>query len=71
MLVSEYERIRLTSPAGVVAMACMQRCPDATREGPGGDRGMDQPETRERQAGPFGVTERSVVCAEQRIVREG
>lgn len=25
MLVSEYERIRLTSPAGVVAMACMQR----------------------------------------------
>jgi len=61
MLVSEYERIRLTSPAGVMAMACMQRWPDATREAPCGDRGMDQPGSRERQAGPFGVTERLVV----------
>src|SRR6266481_10148471 len=28
---------------------------------PSGDRGMDQLATRERQAGPFGVTERLVV----------
>jgi hypothetical protein len=27
---------------------------------PSGDRSLDQPATRERQAGPFGVTERLV-----------
>jgi hypothetical protein len=38
---------------------------------PSGDRGCDQPASRERQAGPYGVTERPVVCAEQRVVQEG
>jgi hypothetical protein len=28
---------------------------------PSGDRGMDQPESRERQAGPFGVSGRFIV----------
>jgi len=31
----------------------------------------DQPDAREGQAGRLGVTERPVVCAEQRIVQEG
>ena len=48
-------------PAGVMAMACRQRRPDATRETPNGDRSRDQLATRERQAGLSGVTERPVV----------
>ena len=31
---------------------------------PSGDRGVDQLATRERQAGPFGMTERLVVLNE-------
>jgi len=31
----------------------------------------DQLATRESQAGPCGVAERFVLCAEQRVVREG
>jgi len=38
---------------------------------PSGDRRRDQLATRERQAGPFGMTERLVVRAEQRVVQEG
>jgi len=47
--------------AGVLAMACMQGGPDATREAPAVIRSWDQPATRESQAGPFGVTVRFVV----------
>ena len=32
------ERTSSTQPAGVMAMACRQRRPDATRETPNGDR---------------------------------
>ena len=58
-------------PAGVLATACRQGGSGVTREAPAviGNRG--QPATRERQAGPSGVAEGSVVCAEQRIVQEG
>jgi hypothetical protein len=38
---------------------------------PSGDRTSDQLATRERWAGPRGVAERLVVCAEQRVVLEG
>jgi hypothetical protein len=38
---------------------------------PSGDRGVDQLAARERQAGPFGMAERLVLCAEQRVVQEG
>jgi len=55
------ERTSSIEPAGVMAMACTHRRPEATREAPGGDRGRDQPATRERQAGPCGVTERFAV----------
>jgi len=55
------ERISLIGPAGVLAMACMQRGPDATREAPSGDCIRNQPATRESQAGPFGVSERFIV----------
>ena len=55
------ERTSSIKPAGVMAMACTHRRPDATREAPSGDRGIDQLATRERQAGPCGVAERSVV----------
>ena len=57
----QHERTGSIRPAGVVATACRQRRPDATREAPNGDRGRDQPATRERQAGPYGVAERFVV----------
>jgi hypothetical protein len=58
------ERNELTSsiePAGVMATACTHRRPHATRNtgSPNGDRGPDQLVTRERQAGPYGVAERS------------
>jgi hypothetical protein len=55
------ERTSSMEPAGVMAMACTQRRPDATRETPNGDRSRDQLATRERQAGLYGVAERSVV----------
>ena len=48
-------------PAGVMAMACRHRGPDATSEAPSGGRGWDQPATRERPAGPYGVAERLTV----------
>jgi hypothetical protein len=51
------ERTSSVGPAGVMAMACRQRRPDATREAPSGDRGRDQPVTRERWTGPCGVAE--------------
>jgi len=55
------ERTSSIGPAGVMATACRQRRPDATRETPNGDRRRDQLATRERQAGSCGVAERSVV----------
>ena len=55
------ERTSSIEPAGVVATACRHRGPGATRGSPSGDRGRDQLAARERQAGPFGVAEGSVV----------
>jgi hypothetical protein len=55
------ERTSSLGPAGVIAMACRQRRPDATREAPAVIAGRDQPVTRERGTGPCGVAERSVV----------
>jgi hypothetical protein len=60
-MVERDERIGSIGPAGVMAMACTHRRPDATRETSGGDRTSDQLATRERWAGPCGVTERPVV----------
>src|SRR5208282_3272172 len=59
-------------PAGVMATACRQRGPDATREAPAVIV-MDQPAIRESQAGPCGVAERPVGTAEagERRWREG
>ena len=57
----EYERTSSIGPAGVLATACRQRGPDATREAPAVIAVGDQPATRESQAGPFGVAERLVV----------
>jgi hypothetical protein len=48
-------------PAGVVATACRQRGPDATREALTVIAVQDQLATRERQAGPYGVAERPVL----------
>jgi len=59
MPMEQYERTGFIGPAGVLATACRQRGPDATREAHGGDR-RDQLATRERQARPSGVAERSV-----------
>jgi len=61
MPMKQYERTSFIGPAGVMATACRQRGPDATRETPRGDRRLDQPATRESQAGPCGVAERLVV----------
>jgi hypothetical protein len=55
------ERTNSIGPAGVMAMACTHRRPDATREAPAVIAVLDQLATRERQAGPFGVAERPVV----------
>ena len=56
------ERTSSIGPAGVMATACSQRRPDATREAPAVIViSKDQPATRERQAGPFGVAERYAV----------
>ena len=55
------ERISSIGPAGVMAMACRHRRPDATREAPAVIAVLGQPPARERRAGPCGVTERLVV----------
>jgi hypothetical protein len=47
--------------AGVLAPACRRRESDATREAPAVAAHDRQPDAREGQAGPCGVTERSVV----------
>jgi hypothetical protein len=54
------ERTSSIEPAGVMAMACTHRRPEATREAPAVIVGSDQLATRERQAGPYGVAERLV-----------
>jgi hypothetical protein len=53
--------------AGVMATACMKEEIERNTGSPIGGEHL-QPESREGQAGPIGVTDRSVVCAEQRIV---
>jgi hypothetical protein len=55
------ERTSSIGPAGVMAMACRHRRPDATREAPAVILIKDQLAARERQAGPCGVAERFVV----------
>ena len=55
------ERISSIGPAGVVATACRHSGRDATREAPAVIAVRNQLATRERQAGPFGVAERSVL----------
>ena len=55
------ERTSSIEPAGVMATACTHRRPEATREAPAVIAVWDQPATRERQAGPYGVAERSAV----------
>ena len=55
------ERMSSIGPAGVMAMACRQRRPDATREAPAVIINNDQLAARERQAGPGGVAERLAV----------
>jgi len=56
------ERTCSIGPAGVMAMACTHRRPEATREAPAVIViTKDQLATRERPAGPCGVAERSVV----------
>ncbi len=57
----EYERKGLLRPAVVLAMACMERGPEATREAPAVIRSLDQLATRESQVRSFGVAGRSVV----------
>src|SRR5713101_7119521 len=57
---SSTERIGSIGPAGVVATACRQRGPEATREAPAGIAvGINW--QLESQAGPSGVTERLAV----------
>jgi hypothetical protein len=55
------ERTGSIGPAGIMAMACRQRRPDATREAPAVIINKDQLAARERQAGPCGVAERLAV----------
>jgi hypothetical protein len=55
------ERTNSIGPAGVMAMACRHRRPEATREAPAVVAVEDQLAARERQAGPYGVAERSVL----------
>ena len=56
------ERTSSIGPAGIMATACKQRRPDATREAPAVIvMNKDQLATRERQAGPGGVAERFAV----------
>jgi hypothetical protein len=53
-----YERTSSIRPAGVLATACRQRGPYATREVPAVIAVRDQLAARERQAGLYGMTER-------------
>jgi len=56
------ERTSSIGPAGIMAMACRQRRPDATREAPAViGINKDQLAARERQVRPCGVAERFVV----------
>jgi len=56
------ERTSSIGPAGVMAMACRQRGPDATREAPAVIvMNKDQLATRKREARPCGVAERLAV----------
>ena len=56
------ERTSSIGPAGIMAMACRHRRPDATREAPAVIvMNKDQLAARERQARPCGVAERSVL----------
>jgi hypothetical protein len=55
------ERTVSIGPAGVMAMACTHKGIRRNTGSPSGDRSKDQLATRERQAGPYGVTERLVV----------
>ena len=55
------ERTSFIGPAGVMAMACRHRRPDATREVPAVIVVKDQLATRERQVRPYGMAERPVV----------
>jgi hypothetical protein len=48
-------------PAGVLATACRQMGARRNTGSPSGDCRMDQPESRERQAGPSGVSGRLIV----------
>jgi hypothetical protein len=57
----KHERIDFIDPAGVLATACRHRRSDATREAPAVIAVGDQLATREREAGPYGATERSVL----------
>jgi hypothetical protein len=57
------ERISSIGPAGVMAMACRQRRPDATREAPAVIAVGIKLAARERQAGPCGVAEGFAVPA--------
>ena len=61
MAVKDYERIDFIEPAGVVATACKKKGTRRNTGNPSGDRRRDQLATRERQAGPFGATERLAV----------
>src|ERR1700752_3921071 len=56
-------------PAGVVATACRQRGPDATREALTVIAVQDQLATRERQAGPYGVAERGAADKAANLAR--
>jgi hypothetical protein len=56
----QYERTSSIRPAGVVATASRQKGSSSNTGSPSGDRLGDQPAPRERQAGPYGVTERPV-----------
>ena len=56
-----YERTNSIKPAGVLATACRQRGPCATREVPAVIAVLDQLATRERKAGLTGMAERLAV----------
>jgi hypothetical protein len=57
----ENERTSSIGPAGVFGDGMQAKGIRRNTGSPGGDRKKDQPAARERQAGPFGVTERLVV----------
>ena len=57
-------------PAGVVARACRHQENERNTGDPSGGR-VTQPDAREGQAGPLGESERSIVCAGQRVGLEG